>query len=254
MSNASHTNKPRRMLVRVWVCALVLSLLTIVSVSSVGAYATAYVSRDPQVLFIDAASGKEVASTMDLFQNAYVNEKGETVVASADGTKIVAPGTSGSYEFAVRNSGGQPATYQVWAEVSQDGTTQIIPLKVDLKSGQASCENLSDQGELAPGKSALYSIAWCWPFEEGQTGEVRAASDERDTRLGDEAARRASYKVTLHMIAQAEYPAKDGGKHMPGTGDAVRPWLLLALAVLGMVLVAVGVYARRRNNRGNGRS
>ena len=95
----------RRLLARVWTCVLVLALLAVLSVSSVGAYAATYASRDPQVLFLDAASGQEVTQTMDLFQNAYVNDQGQTVVASEDGSKVVAPGTSGSYSFAVRNSG-----------------------------------------------------------------------------------------------------------------------------------------------------
>ena len=251
MSNATHTTNARRTLMRVWVCALVLGLLTVVSVSSVGAYAVTYASRDPQVLFLDTSTGKEVTSAMDLFKNAYVNAQGETVVASSDGNKIVAPGTSGSYEFAIRNSGGQPATYQVWAETSQNGTTQVIPLQVKLKSGQTSCKDLSDTGELAPGKSAIYSIAWQWPFEEGQAASARTASDERDTQLGDEAAaHRASYNVTLHMSAQAETPAKGTGKHMPGTGDTMRPRLLLAIAVLGMVLVLVRIRRCRAGEDG----
>lgn len=254
MGNAIDTDKPRRTLVRVWVCALVLALFTVVSASSAGAYATVFVSRDPQVLFVDTASGKEVFATMDLFKNAYVNAKGQTVVAASDGTRVIAPGTSGSYEFAVRNSGGQPATYQVWAETSQNGTTRVIPLKVDLKSGQASCENLADVGELKPGKSAVYRIAWQWPLEEGRTVQARSDADARDTAMGDEAAvRHVSYKVTLHMTAQAEHPAKASKKHMPGTGDIVRPFALLALLILGVVLVLVGAGIRRRNARGNGR-
>ena len=248
MSDASNNKNGRRTLVRVWTCALVLALLSVISLSSIGAYAATYASRDPEVLFIDTASGSEVTSTMDLFQNAYVNAQGQTVVAGSDGSKVVAPGTSGSYEFAVRNSGGQPATYKVWAQTEQDGTTKVVPLQVSLVSGQSVCQNLADAGELEPGKSAIYSIAWQWPFEEGQTAEARTASNARDTTLGDEAAaHRVTYKVTLHMAAEAEYPAapQPAGR-TPFTGEAVLPVALLV--VLGMVLVIVAVIARRRRN------
>ena len=254
MGNATHIAGKRHTLMCVWVCALVLVLLTFVSASGVGAYAAPFASRDPQVLFIDTVSGNEVTDTMDLFQSAYVNEKGETVVASSDGTKVVAPGTSGTYEFAVRNSGGQPATYRVWAETSQNGTTQIIPLQVSLKSGRSACEDLSDSGQLDPSKSAIYSIAWQWPFEQGDSDLARTASNESDTNLGDKAAaHRVSYKVTLHMTAEADYPAKASKKHMPGTGDAFRPAVLLALIALGVVLVLAGIGIHRRSTRGSGR-
>lgn len=253
MSNASDTKNGRRTLVRVWVCALVLALLTVASASSVGAYAATYASRDPEVLFIDTASGSEVSTTMDLFKNAYVNAEGQTVAASSDGTKIVAPGTSGSYEFAVRNSGGQPATYKVWAETSQNGTTEIIPLEVNLASGQSACEDLSDVGELAPGKSAVYNISWRWPYESGATSEDIAASDTTDTALGnDSATHRATYKVTLHMTAEAEYPAKGSNEHMPSTGDVLNPMLIAALAALGAVLMLIGFYIRKRRTREGG--
>ena len=232
MSNASNNKNGRRTLVRVWTCALVLVLLSVISISSVGAYAATYASRDPEVLFIDTA---------------YVNSEGQTVVAGSDGSKVMAPGTSGSYEFAVRNSGGQPASYRVWAETEQDGTTKVIPLQVSLTSGQSVCQNLADAGQLEPGKSAIYSIAWQWPFEEGQTAEARAASNVRDTALGNEAAaHRATYKVTLHMQAEAEYPPAQSGGRTPFTGEALLPIALLL--VLGVALVVVAVIARRRRN------
>ena len=247
MSNASNNKNGRRTLVRVWTCVLVFALLSVISISSVGAYAATYASRDPEVLFIDTASGGEVTSTMDLFKNAYVNSEGQTVVAGSDGSKVMAPGTSGSYEFAVRNSGGQPASYRVWAETEQDGTTKVIPLQVSLTSGQSVCQNLADAGQLEPGKSAIYSIAWQWPFEEGQTAEARAASNVRDTALGNEAAaHRATYKVTLHMQAEAEYPPAQPAGRTPFTGEALLPIALLL--VLGVALVVVAVIARRRRN------
>ena len=245
MSNASSRRNANRTLTRVWTCVLVLALLAVVSLSSVGAYAATYASRDPEVLFLDTATEQELTSTMDLFKNAYVNASGQTVVASADGTKIVAPGTSGSYEFAVRNSGGQPATYRVWAETEQAGTTQVIPLQVSLASGQRACQNLADAGELAPGNSAIYSIAWEWPFEEGQTTEARAASDVRDTTLGNAAATaRASYTVTLHMTAEADYAPANGGT-APNTGEQAMPVALLVIAAA--LLIVVAVFMRRRN-------
>lgn len=242
----------RRLLARVWTCVLVLALLAVLSVSSVGAYAATYASRDPQVLFLDATSGQEVTQTMDLFQNAYINDQGQTVVVSEDGSKVVAPGTSGSYSFAVRNSGGQPATYKVWAETAQDGASVSIPLDVALTSGSATCQNLADAGELDPGNSAIYAISWQWPFEEGQDAADLSASDARDTTLGNlAAARRATYAVTLHMQAEAEYPpAQNAGGRAPFTGEQLMPVAILgACGLLLLVLAVIAVIRNRREAR-----
>lgn len=248
-SPGSSPNRGARRLARVWTCALVLALLCVVSSSSVGAYAAAYASRDPEVLFLDVASQTELTSSFDLFRNAYVNAEGQTVVASADGSKVVAPGTSGSYEFAVRNTGGQPATYQVWAEASQDGASVRIPLRISLANGSRTCENLAAAGELAPSNSAVYRIAWEWPFEDGAAetsadGSALRSADARDTALGDAAAsRRASYNVNIHMTAQADYPATSDAT-APATGDVAPPAWPIAAAAAVAIALALGLRAR----------
>ena len=271
MTYAKSKGNGRGLLACVWACALVLALLVVVSASSVGAYAATYAARDPQVLFLDAATDTELTSTMDLFDAAYVNANGQTVVASSDGEKVVAPGTSGSYDFAVRNSGGTKATYKVWAETEQNGTTIAIPLELTLANGSTACDNLTDAGELAPGKSAVYRIAWTWPFEDAAEQDAAASdaaasdaatsdaadtnaatlttADTRDTALGDIAAtRRASYKVTLHMTAQADYPARTG--RAPQTGDTTNLAVPAIIAAVAVVLIVVALIVRHRNRDG----
>lgn len=254
MNNATNRRDSRR-LARIWTCALVLALLCVISSSSVGAYAAGYASRDPEVLFLDAASGTELTSTMDLFRNAYVNDEGQTVVASDDGSKVVAPGTSGSYEFAVRNSGGTAATYKVWAEASQDGADVRIPIQISLTNGSRTCENLADVGKLSSGSSAVYRIAWEWPFEgRGADGSVLRSADARDTALGNAAAaRRASYSVTIHLAAEADYPVRDGGA-APSTGDTALPaWPFALLAAIALA-AAVILRGRKRGDSKNSQS
>lgn len=265
MTYAKSKRNGRGLLACVWTCALVLALLAVVSTSSVGAYAATYASRDPQVLFLDAATGSELTSTMDLFDAAYVNASGQTVVASADGDKVIAPGTHGAYAFAVRNSGGTQATYKVWAEAEQNGTNIAIPLTLSLTSGDATCANMADAGELAPGKSAVYRIAWAWPFEEGAAADANAAdananaddaaepaittADARDTALGNAAVtRRATYKVTVHMTAQADYPERGG--RAPQTGDTTNLLVPAAIAIVAVVLIVIALVVRRRNKEG----
>ena len=245
MTYAKSNGGERGLLVRIWICARVLMLLVALSASSVGAYAATYASRDPEVLLIDASTGAEVSKTMDLFSSAYVNSSSQTVVAASDGQKVVAPGTQGSYAFAVRNSGGMQARYKVWAEASQNGSDGAIPLELSLSSGNLSSDSLSDAGELAPGSMAVYRIGWEWPFEAG------SELDARDTALGQSAAaHKVAYSVTVHMQAEADDSAVTAGD-MAATGDNMP--IAMFVALIGVVLaalVAVAFVLRRRQAEG----
>lgn len=235
-------------LVCVWTCALVLALLVAVSASSVGACASTYISRDPEVLLLDTSTGKELTKTMNLFSSAYVNAEGQTVVASSDGESVVAPGTRGSYSFTVRNSGGTGARYKVWAEATQEGSDAVIPLELSLSNGERVSGDLADEGELASGTSAVYRIGWEWPFESG------ADADARDTALGQDAAnRKVVYNVAVHMRAEADSDdaARAVTGHMPGTGDAALP--VAPLALVGIVLVAIALLLLRCRRAADGR-
>ena len=121
-----------------------------------------------------------------------------------------------------------------------------------LTSGSSTCTNLADAGELEPGNSAIYAISWQWPFEEGQTAADFAATDSRDTALGNQAAaRRATYTVTLHMQAEAEYPpAQNASGRAPFTGEQLMPVAILgACGLLLLVLAVIAVIRNRREAR-----
>lgn len=245
MTYAKSNEGERSLLACVWACALALVLLVALSTSSVGAYAATYASRDPEVLLIDASTGAEVSKTMDLFSSAYVNSSGQTVVAASDGQKVVAPGTQGSYAFAVRNSGGTQARYKVWAEASQNGNDSVIPLELNLSNGNRGGDSLSDAGELAPGDTAVYRIGWEWPFEAGPE------LDARDTALGQSAAaHKVAYSVTVHMQAEADDGVVAAGD-MAATGDNMP--IAMFAALIGVALaafVAVAFVLRRRQAEG----
>ena len=229
----------------VWTCVLVLALLVALSASSVGAYAATYASRDPEVLLVDASTGAEVSKTMDLFSSAYVNSSGQTVVAASNGQKVVAPGTQGSYAFAVRNSGGAQARYKVWAEATQNDSNMAVPLELTLSNGNRGSDSLSDAGELAPGSMAVYRIGWEWPFEVG------SELDARDTALGQSAAaHKVAYSVTVHMQAEADDAAVAAGD-MAATGDNTPIAMFVALIGAALAaLVAVAFVLRRRQAEG----
>ena len=194
-------------------------------------------------------------TSVELFSSSYINAAGQTTVASADGSKLVAPGTSGAYTFALRNTGTVPLTYRVWVEVSQDAGSLVIPLDMRLTAGQgktrtvdeaaaSALPGLADEGQLASRTTALYTLSWIWPFD---------ADDARDTALGQAAAGRdLTCTVTIHAQAVADTSGSgaDAGNcqaGVPKTADfTIDP---SPLAAAGASLALAGALALRSRGR-----
>jgi hypothetical protein len=80
--------------------------------------------------------------TIDLFQSTYRDASGEVVAQSSDGSKIIAPGTSGTYRFSVKNTGTTQLEYKLWLEKAfqatvDSGETVTLPVQVRLSSGSS---------------------------------------------------------------------------------------------------------------------
>lgn len=144
---------------------------------------------------------------IELFKMSYNNKNGEIIVKSADGNKVIAPGTDGQYTFSLKNTGKNTIKYKVWMESQiASGSTDIpIETRVSGNSGwilgdSTNWKELSSIGEvsteekISAGKSSRYTIYWQWPFERGVDGA--------DTELGDEAAdQEISCTVIVHTLA-----------------------------------------------------
>lgn len=242
---------------------------------------------------------KQVWSTdtqIDIFKASYDNETGEITVQSAgadgqantaNGTtangkasgkasdktssktgktantgidKLIAPGTSNQYTFAVKNTGQKKADYKIWVETRIAGSVKTLPLQTrmagrnkwlagedDQWTGAMGLNGVSDQGQLAPGKSTSYTLYWQWPFEQGD--------DEYDTFLGNLAADEdVTYTIAIHTLA-SDAEAADGsgaGSDKNGglfkTGDDTMIWIAaLVLAIAGGL--AVTLWVRRKKEQ-----
>ena len=226
---------------------------------------------------------KQVWSTdtqIDIFKASYDNETGEITVQSAGANgqastatgktgsaanntsidKLIAPGTSNSYTFAVKNTGQKKADYKIWVETRISDNVETLPLQTrmagrnkwlaggdDTWTGAMGLNGVSDKGQLAPGKSTSYTLYWQWPFEQGD--------DEYDTFLGNLAAEEdVTYTIAIHTLA-SDAEASDGtgaGSNKNGglfrTGDDSMIWIaVIALIVAGGL--AVILWARRKKER-----
>ncbi len=211
--------------------------------------------------------GKQVWSTqtkVDIFQAEYKNAEGETTVQSEDGSKVIAPGSEGSYTFQLKNSGAYKADYKVWVEATLSDPAMNQPIQSRMSGrGQwllggsqgwkqaLDLNGVSQSGTLAAGKSADYTIYWQWPYEQG--------IDETDTSLGDQAVDRdLQYTITIHTMATSDEGGngKKGGNgliHAIQTGDTSHI-LLWTLILVGSLAFLAGLLLgrKRRKDRENG--
>ena len=169
-------------------------------IGTMAKYVTSSTSSDDAVA---AKFGLNTANTINLFSDSYTN-----VTADTSGKKIIAPGTTGYYNFEV--TGTSEVAYKVNADItveyskewgeyhplefSIDGTnwTTLEEFKTNLSAALAS-------ETLLP--NTIYNssqvIHWRWPFY------LSAAKDIKDTEMGVTAATGTAPKVTvtIEMIA-----------------------------------------------------
>ena len=211
----------------------------------------------------DAEQVWKTETAIELFKADYTNANGEVTVKSADGRKVIAPGTEGSYTFSLKNTGNTSADYKIWveAEISSDMTG--VPLQTRMfgdnewllgdKNSWEQAEDLngvSTSENIGAGKSAEYTIYWQWPFEQGD--------DAADTGLGDASAHQEmSYTVTIYTLtatststgSDSDGQTKHPLLHPAKTGDDTPVILWTAVLVISaVVLIILFILIRKRKN------
>ncbi len=145
--------------------------------------------------------GLNVETTVDLFKDSYFDDK--TIVKSANGDKVVAPGTSGEYTFTI--SGAPETNYKLNLQVLEyEDTVGSIKYTLDgvpvpsLSRLVFMLEHLYNSGEVFPanqpadydienGKQKSHTIGWYWEFEKGNDKATIDANNESDTKKGNAA-------------------------------------------------------------------
>lgn len=197
-------------------------------------------------------SGK---TQVEIFRVSYDNASGETTVHSKGGDKVLAPGTSNTYEFALENTGNVALDYTMSMEAYFSHNEYPIPVQVRVTDYQKNLltgtqtamadvltlNNVKQSGVVAAGNVYPYTLEWEWPFEGGD--------DAYDTMLGDLAKEEdITLTIVINTTASCNIdPTASGG--VPKTGDTSNIGLfagLLALSLIGFVVVAV--LLKRRND------
>ena len=146
--------------------------------------------------------------TFDLFKTIKDTDgKDETDVVSANADRVIAPGTSGSFDLVLENKSETSAKYSVTYTVTN---TESIPVqfsvngtdwKDNIEELNISASDTKTKLEANDG-TATITIQWKWDYEntkENATTEEKKATDEKDMTLGKAG--------TAKLIVQADVTA-----------------------------------------------
>ncbi|WP_165170540.1 LPXTG cell wall anchor domain-containing protein [Adlercreutzia sp. ZJ242] len=156
---------------------------------------------------VDDAQVWSNETQVDLFKGSY-----DGMVVSADGDKLLAPGTDSSYSFTLRNNADTPMDYEValkvdtWSEGRSADEASAIPMEWRLLDANGapvsdwqlrSNEEVLDSATLSAGRQARYAIEWRWAYDQD------APADAVDTAHGNRAARE-DFGATATILVRAE--------------------------------------------------
>ena len=198
MNEKKERKKKKALLLLALLLALV--VLTGTVIGTLAKYITSSVASDSARA---AKFGLNTPAIIDLFSDSYNNVK-----ADSSGTKIVAPGTSGQYNFRVE--GNSEVAYRVGAEVLvtySDDWNGYEPLKFSVDNENWTNledfrQNLSAALEsevLQPNTpyAGAQTIYWQWPYS------VSSEKDLLDTAIGTAAASGTVHGVTVTITVTA---------------------------------------------------
>lgn len=192
-------------------------------------------------------------TSMELFSVFYENESGEVTVFSADGQKLVAPGTAVDYAIHLRNTEKTAINYKLELEIAETAVyaVPIVVRMLDSTGGYV----IGGPEEWVPiglvdadplyktlrtEQSSEYIFQWKWEFESGD--------DAYDTQLGSDAVAEnigVSVKFDLHTEANTTMEENGGFMKSQRGGVFLAGGILLVL----LLILAVFILIRRKNKQ-----
>ena len=134
---------------------------------------------------------------IEIFKISY-DETGEVTVLTANGDKLIAPGTANDYSFTVKNGEKVGIDYTLYVDAWIEGTEEIIPVEAVMYDQDGKylagtntkmvpvldLDGIVETNKLAAGAQRKYFLGWRWPFERTD-GDGLDANDAFDTMLGN---------------------------------------------------------------------
>lgn len=199
----------------------------------------------------------QAETDVDIFRISYDNGNGEMTVngASENSDKLIAPGTSGEYKFALENTGNSTLDYTMDMEAWITGTDFSIPVEARVweyngeyllgdsnsMADVLALNTVKDEGTLGVGRLSAYTLQWEWPFEDNR--------DEYDTMLGNLAVdNELALTIRINTTASCNDNPEDveSGLESPKTGDNIPIKQMFIIICCLTVISAVCILAGRK--------
>lgn len=211
--------------------------------------------EDPDLEARDDQVRWEVSTGVDLFKTAYANARGEITVESADGEKVIAPGTANTYEFSLKNTGNISLDYTMRLDSVFTLLKQELPMQVRLRSGTRwilggeddwlrpdDLTDVAETGTMDVNQYVTYTFEWRWPYESG-SDDARLLSDLNDTLIGNTA---AEQKVEFQLEITVQSTVTPGTAPVNSQGEELLTpltlWNVLSRVVFPGLLLGIGIW------------
>lgn len=204
----------------------------------------------------------DTKTDVDLFKKAYENKYGEQTVKSNNGDKIIAPGTSNTYSFSLKNTGNVDFDYKMNLKSVFKLDDVNLPILVRLNDGEnwlagskdsfIPANKLNDievKGTLKVGKYITYTLEWTWQFENDDADLV-VLQNLNDTLAGNiEASANTEFDLTINTTAEVQPNAIATDENGKPLYDKVNknvniiyagiPLILSLGALIGIILLLI---------------
>lgn len=194
-------------------------------------------------------------TNVEIFRVSYENGEQRITVNSSDGDKVIAPGTSNSYTFKLKNTGDVALDYTVELNAYFTPSNISIPVicRVNRYDGKwitpnegefvdaSGLNGTNDAATVGAGRYVYYTLDWQWPFESGD--------DELDTLLGNMAVEQdITFTIEISTVAVESInpDSKDG--IVPKTGDDNQIVLWVALAAVSIILIFGSLFHKKNED------
>lgn len=166
------------------ICTVMVALVSLSLVSGTWAKYTSTVSGEDSARVAKWAfstvdlENEEV--TFDLFNTTTYSDSNVDVNGVNDNEVVIAPGTTGSFSFTVKNNSEVNAVYSAIFESDEAGVPLVFSTDGTNWVGTLEELNVSDEA-FNMGDTATVNVHWKWAFEGG---EASGWTDANDTTLG----------------------------------------------------------------------
>lgn len=184
------------------------------------------------------------STPVDIFKVSYENGVGNVFVQSSDGDKIIAPGTSNSYTFKLKNTGDVALDYTVSIDAYFEPLDLSIPIEtrlnrydglwvvgdLDSYGDVATLDVAEDSAVLGAGRYTYYTLEWRWPFEKDNNFDTLLGNRAMDEDL--------TFTIVINTIASGNENAHNpGGIMPPNTADNSNLVLWVSMSAFSLLML-----------------